>query len=50
MSRRVLFLIALVFVADSIAVNGRSPRPIKLSGQVELEVAHVTRLQPFALR
>jgi hypothetical protein len=49
MSRRVLFLFALLFVADSMIVNGRSPRPIKLSGNVELEVARVTRLQPVAL-
>ena len=49
MSRRVLFLIALLFVADSIVVNGRSPRPIKLSGSVELEVARVSRLHPLTL-
>jgi hypothetical protein len=30
-------------------VNGRSPRPIKLSGGVELEAARMTRLHPVAL-
>ncbi len=49
MPRRILFLIALLFVADSIVVNGRSPRPINLSGKEVLEVVRLARLQNVAL-
>jgi hypothetical protein len=44
MSRRILCLFALLLVADAIAVNGRGPRPITISGQQALEVARLSRL------
>jgi len=45
MSRRILCVLALLFVADAIAVNGRAPRPVVLSAKETLEVARQTRLQ-----
>ncbi|MBQ0821772.1 hypothetical protein HPT29_010060 [Microvirga terrae] len=45
MSRRILCLLALLFVADAIAVNGRAPRPVVLSGKEMLDVTRFTRLQ-----
>jgi hypothetical protein len=45
MSRRVLCLLALLFVTDAILVNGRGPRPITLSGKEVLEVTRLSRLQ-----
>jgi hypothetical protein len=45
MSRRILCLLALLFVADAIAVNGRAPRPVVLTGKEMLDVARLTRLQ-----
>jgi hypothetical protein len=49
MSRRQKCLIALLFVADAMVVNGRGPRPITLSGKDVLEAARLTRLQSPAL-
>jgi len=49
MSRRLLCLLALLFVIDAMAVNGRAPRPISVSGKEVLEVARITRLQAPAL-
>lgn len=49
MSRRLLCLLALLFVADSMAVNGRGPRPITLAGKDVLEVTRLVRLQAPAL-
>lgn len=49
MSRRILCLIALMFVADAIATYGRGPRPITLSGREVLEVVRLTRLQAPAI-
>jgi hypothetical protein len=45
MSRRILCLLALLFVADAIAVNGRAPRPVVLSGKEMLDVTRLARLQ-----
>lgn len=45
MSRRTLCLLALLFVADAIAVNGRAPRPITLPGKEVLDVTRTVRLQ-----
>jgi hypothetical protein len=45
MSRRILCILALLFVADAIAVNGRGPRPVVLSGKEVLDVTRLTRLQ-----
>jgi hypothetical protein len=45
MSRRLLCLLALLFVADAIAVHGRGPRSITLSGKEILEVSRIVRLQ-----
>ncbi|WP_162820304.1 hypothetical protein [Microvirga calopogonii] len=45
MSRRILCVLALLFVADAIAVNGRAPRPVVLSGKEVIEVTRQTRLQ-----
>jgi hypothetical protein len=45
MSPRLLGLLALLFVADAIAVNGRGPRPITVGGKEVLEVTRLTRLQ-----
>lgn len=49
MSRRLLCLLALLFVADAIAIHGRGPRPITLSGKEVLEVSRVIRLQASAI-
>jgi hypothetical protein len=45
MSRHLSYLFALLLVADAIAVNGRGPRPVTISGQVVIEVTRLTRLQ-----
>ncbi len=45
MSRRILCLFALLFVADAIAVNGRAPRPVVLSGKEMLDVTRLARQQ-----
>jgi hypothetical protein len=45
MSRRILCLLALLFVADAIAVNGRAPRPVVLSGKEMLDVTRLARQQ-----
>jgi hypothetical protein len=45
MSRRILCILALLFVADAIAVNGRGPRPVVLSGKEVLDVTRLTRMQ-----
>ena len=49
MSRRLLCLLALLFVADAIAVNGRGLRPVRLSGKEVIEVTRLTRLQDLTL-
>jgi hypothetical protein len=45
MSRRLLCLFALLFVADAIVVNGRPPRPVTRSGKEVIEAIQFTRLQ-----
>jgi len=45
MSPRILCILALLFVADAIAVNGRGPRPVVLSGKEVLDVTRLTRMQ-----
>jgi hypothetical protein len=45
MSRRILCVLALLFVADAIAVNGRAPRPVVLSGKEVLDATRFTQLQ-----
>ncbi|MGO4524195.1 hypothetical protein AB4097_04950 [Microvirga sp. 2MCAF35] len=45
MSRRILCVLALLFVVDAIAVNGRAPRPVVLSGKEMLDITRQTRLQ-----
>ena len=45
MSRRILCVLALLFVADAIAVHGRAPRPVVLSGKEVLDVNRFTHLQ-----
>jgi hypothetical protein len=45
MSRRILCILALLFVTDAIAVNGRAPRPVVLSGKDMLDVTRLARLQ-----
>jgi len=45
MSRRILCILALLLVADAIAVNGRGPRPVVLSGKEVLDVTRLTRMQ-----
>ena len=49
MSRRCLCLLALLFVADAIVVNGRGPRPVTVAGKEVLEVVRLTRLQASTL-
>ena len=49
MSRRVLCLLALVFVSDAILVNGRGPRPITIGGAQVLEVTRLARLHATSL-
>ncbi|WP_262032059.1 hypothetical protein [Microvirga sp. Mcv34] len=45
MSRRILCVLALLFVADAMAVNGRAPRPVVLSAKETLDVTRQSRLQ-----
>jgi len=45
MTRRILCLLALLFVADAIGVNGRAPRPITISGQQVFEAVRIARMQ-----
>ena len=45
MSRRLLCLVALLFVADAMAVNGRAPRPITRAGRGELVATRLVRVQ-----
>jgi hypothetical protein len=49
MSRRLLCLLALLFVADAIVIHGRGPRPINLMGKEVLEVTRIAKLQATAL-
>jgi hypothetical protein len=49
MPRRLLFVLALLFVADAIVVNGRAPRPIVRSGEEILEVVRLSRLLVFTV-
>ncbi len=49
MSRRVLCLLALLFVADAILVNGRGPRPVAVAGKEVLEATRLTRLYASTL-
>jgi hypothetical protein len=44
MSRRTLCLLALLFVADAIVVNGRAPRPITFPGKEVLDMTRTVRL------
>ncbi len=44
MSRRVLCLLALLFVSDAILVHGRGPRPVTFGSTQVLEVVRLTRL------
>jgi hypothetical protein len=45
MSRRTLWLITLLFVADAIVVNGRPPRFPTVQGKEVLDVARIERFQ-----